>query len=153
MSVSIKGAGQQIEIQIDQILSPENMSKITRTIALSLGGQIRQRVHERGQATDGGAIGTYSKEYMKKRIKRNRGTSTKVILSFDRQMEDDITGAKDNPNPTKIEKGWGVGYKNSLNMDKAQWAEIHFQKRIWGLTSEEITSVELITRDFVARIK
>lgn len=51
----------------------------------------------------------------------NRTADTKVIFSLTRQMENDFSldGGKDEP--IKTANGYGVGWKNPVNTQKAEW--------------------------------
>ena len=66
----------------------------------------------------------------KPRPNYHRDDSTKVIISLTRQLENDYA-----VKPT--EKGYGVGFNNSLNFDKSQWVEETYDKPIFALTTEE----------------
>lgn len=73
----------------------------------------------------------------------NRGTDSKVVLSLTRQMEGDIQFLA-------IEGGkYGIGYSNTLNFNKAMWAEETYNKRIWGLSSSEEDDVRKIAKSFI----
>jgi hypothetical protein len=82
-------------------------------------------------------MGTYSKSYMKVRIRDyNRTASTRVILSLTRDggLENDWS---------IIPLGnatYGLGFKNSFNAQKAEWGEERYG-RVYGLTKEEKQSV------------
>jgi hypothetical protein len=126
-----------------------NADEICQQQAVYVVGAWRRRIHIDGNAADGSQIGTYSSGYMKVRtgafkspnIARgankgkprplyNRKSDTKVILSLTSQMEQDLTVL-----PTS--RGWGVGYNNSTNRDKAAWNEERYRKAIFMLTDEE----------------
>ncbi len=138
---------------------------VLRDVATSMQPVVRDRIHTEGKAADGSDIGTYSKEYMSvrtgqyksngevtkgkkkgeirregvyskgekkgtQRPKFNRTSDTKVILSLTRQMESDFS-----VQPT--DDGYGLGYNNSINFDKATWAEARYKKKIFALTDQE----------------
>src|SRR5690606_38168279 len=50
------------------------------------------------------------------RIKYNRSSDTKVIISLTRQLENDWS-------VIATDKGYGVGFLNKQNLDKARWSE------------------------------
>jgi hypothetical protein len=139
--------------------------QITREIAVSLLPVVHDRIHVDGQDSNSAQIGTYSKGYLairsgtfgnsetnkkgknkgakknagtttkganagSKRTNYNRGTDPTVILSLTRQMENDFS-VQETP------LGYGLGYNNILNYDKAKWNELRFNKLIFGLTNEE----------------
>lgn len=114
---------------------------IPRAIAFDMLDSITQRVHINGIASDGGQIGTYSTDYLALREhKYKRSSDPKVIVSLTRQLENDWSViATDN--------GYGLGFKNSLNLQKAEWVEEQKGKPIWDLTAEEQRMVdEIVTK-------
>ncbi|MDF2381315.1 hypothetical protein JMG10_07555 [Nostoc ellipsosporum NOK] len=140
--------------------------------------ELKHRVHIQGKDSDGNQIGTYSPEYMKLRTgdygnssrygrgakkgqakdagkytrgdkkgmarnRYNRLPDTKVILSLTRQMENDMTII-----PT--ENGYGIGYLNSLNYQKAIWCEETYKKKILTkLTNGELELAFSTAQTFV----
>lgn len=112
-----------------------NTDKMVRTIATSLCALIRERVHEDGLNSAGSPIGVYSKEYMKTRSKYNYGTDTKVILSLTRQMQQDFGIGATNPTPLS-EGGYGLGFKNPKNAQKAEWNRLRYGN-IYQTTQQE----------------
>lgn len=69
----------------------------------------------------------------------NRSSDTKIIVSLTRQLENDWS-------VIATEKGYGVGFKNSFNLDKARWVEAIKKKEIFSLTvSERKYAVDLAT--------
>lgn len=75
----------------------------------------------------------------------NRGTDPKVVLSLTRYMENDLSVIP------LSSGGYGVGYKNPLNLEKAKWAEATYDKRIWALTSEEENDVRAVASSYVKK--
>jgi hypothetical protein len=75
----------------------------------------------------------------------NRQNDKKVILSLTRQMENDMRATE----PIKIEGGYGIGYANEDNYNKAVWNEKRYGKKIWDLTAEEVQKVESIVKERV----
>lgn len=136
-----------------------------REIAVSMLPVVRDRIHVQGKAADGSQIGEYSEGYMavrtgiyksnekvskgknkgqtkstgvftkgenkgKQRPNYNRSQDKKVILSLTRQQESDLSVQ---PTP----EGYGLGYNNDANFNKAQWAETTYKKPIFSLTNDE----------------
>lgn len=79
------------------------------------------------------------------RPRYNRDSSTKVILSLTRQMENDMRVIATGPN------AYGIGYSNPLNFNKSQWNEATYNLRgkIFSLSKTEITAVQIIAEKFV----
>jgi hypothetical protein len=139
--------------------------QIAREVAVNLLPVVHDRIHQDGKDASGNQIGTYSKGYLairsgtfknsetnkkgkNKGAKKNAGTTTKgdnigsertnynrgsdttVILSLTKLMEDDFS-------VQETQLGYGLGYNNPLNYQKAQWNELTYKKLIFGLTNEE----------------
>ena len=107
-------------LKAKSIVDGEQKDKLLRTLATSLAPDIRHRIHVEGKKADGSDIGEYSNAYLKKRIKKGRLEGKRKVLSFTRQMENDLF-LLDNKDPIKTTEGYGLGFKNSLNSDKAKW--------------------------------
>lgn len=122
-----------------------NTDALLRTIATSMTGVVRARVHEKGLTAAGVPIGTYDKDYLEQRQKPpyNRTADPKIVFSLTRQMENDMK-----PIPTV--QGWAIGYSNQHNHDKAMWCEMRENTKILtALTKEEDAQVTEIVTDFV----
>jgi hypothetical protein len=76
--------------------------------------------------------GTYTKGVNKgqRRAQYNRDSSTKVIFSLTRQMENDWS-------IIAIPNGYGLGFKNAENFKKSQWVEKLYNKPVWILSEDE----------------
>lgn len=72
----------------------------------------------------------------------NRSTDSTVILSLTRQMENDMQ-------VIKTDNGYGIGYSNQLNYNKAIWNEIRYKKDIWSLSVEELNVMESIAERYI----
>ena len=110
----------QFTSELRSIASGENKDKMLRTMATTQVANMKYRVHNQGVKTDGGAIGTYSTGYLKFRQKPpyNRTDSSKIIFSLTRQMENDLTIVSEDAS-----KGYGIGFNNSFNKEKADWLQ------------------------------
>lgn len=112
--------------------------KLLRTLATTIGAEVKYRIHTDGKKSDGTLIkdGGYSTPYLKYRQKKpfNRTSDIKVILSLTRQMENDwsiIAG-----DPIKTNDGYGLGFKNTAiyrksdggKLTKKQLANEEFKK-------------------------
>jgi hypothetical protein len=60
----------------------------------------------------------------------NLSGDTKVILVLTREMRNKLT-------IIPLQNGYGVGYPDSFNYNKARWAEARYRKPIFSLTAEE----------------
>lgn len=103
---------------------------LLRPLAIETIPNMKERIHKEGKATDLAPIGTYSNGYMAQREKNNRGTGTKIIVSLTRQLENDwaVLGTTN---------GYGIGFNNPLNRDKARWVEAGKSKIIFNLSAPE----------------
>lgn len=130
---------------------------LLRPVAFGLIDKMTQRIHIDGKASDDTEIGQYSNSYMKLRTgsfktdkisrgpnkgqareKYNRTSDTKVIVSLTRQLENDWS-------VIAVDKGYGVGFKNSFNLEKLRWVEENKGKKIGDLTPDE----EKYTVDYI----
>lgn len=75
----------------------------------------------------------------------NRGSSSKVILSLTRQMENDMSIAP-------VSGGWAIGYNNPLNYKKARWNEQKYRKKIFNLSKNELMVSVLIAEKYIKEI-
>lgn len=166
VKIDIDGSkiNEQLRARFTDLIQPKG--ELFREVALDLIPMIHERIHVDGKAADGSQIGTYSNEYMKVRTgifgnagrfkkgknvgkNKNAGThtkggnkgaarpqhhrsgDTKVILSLTRQMENDYAVVAG-------EVGWGIGFNNSHNADKARWNDERYGHKVYDLTKEEL---------------
>lgn len=103
---------------------------LLRPLAIETIPNMKERIHRDGKATDDSHIGTYSNGYMREREKYNRSQDRKIIVSLTRQLENDwaVIGTA---------KGYGIGFNNPLNADKARWVESNKGKIIFNLSESE----------------
>ena len=101
------------------IATGDNKDKMLRTMATTIVAEQKYRVHKLGKKTDGGQIGTYRNPYLRLRQKKyNRTADTNMIFSLTRQMENDYGIVS-----SDAVNGYGVGFKNDFNADKAKWLQ------------------------------
>jgi hypothetical protein len=138
---------------------------LLRPVVVELVPMMTERIHQQGQDAKGEQIGTYSESYMKRRTGRysnsavktrgvekgktknagvftrgknagqprpryNRSNDTKVVVSLTRQLENDWS-------VIATASGYGIGFLNSHNSDKAGWVEETYNKKIFALTDKE----------------
>lgn len=170
MSSNIESVSRSLLKRFLALQDRQTLDQMTREIAITTAGEMRERIHERGQDSSSGQIGTYTPPYLrfrqfgyksktvtrgaKKGIPRvvmnyNRTGDPNVILSLSRQMENDFTLGVNNSEPTKIPNGYGIGFKNSENFNKAMWNEQRYRKPIYNLTKQEKDNVIKIANDFI----
>lgn len=131
--------------RLSKMVSQQSMDTLVRTVAQTMLGATRERIHEDGLNSRNSPIGTYSPEYIKVRARKyNRGTSSKVILSLTGAMENDWSVI-----PTG-NLSYGLGFKNSFNADKAGWMEDEYGK-IYALTPDELKQVNAIVIDWIKK--
>jgi len=118
----------RISTKLDKLKDKEY---ITRPLCFDLLELMKKRIHEDGINASGTQIGTYSNEYLKLRIKKyNRSADTKVIVSLTRQLENDWS-------VIATVNGYGIGFKNKFNLQKARWVEAIKDCVIFSLTQNE----------------
>ena len=133
--------GLEITLPTQILPTVQSVDALLRTIAQTLLGDIRERIHEEGLNARGVAIGQYTADYLKHRIKAGKGSSSKVVLSYTRQMQNDWK-------VVPIQNGYGLGFSNSFNADKAEWAQERFGP-IYKLTPDEIKIMQAIINDWL----
>lgn len=105
---------------------------LLRPVAIEVLPMMTERIHKRGEASDGSQIGTYSNNYLKyARKKAGRGQDPKVIVSLTRQLEN-------NWSVLETSNGYGIGFTNPFNADKLRWVEEIKGKIISNLSGIEI---------------
>lgn len=108
---------------------------IPRRLSFDLIDLMTSRIHIEGKAADGVQIGTYNKSYLKLRERKyKRSPDTKIIVSLTRQLENDWS-------VIATDKGYGIGFLNAFNFQKARWVEENKGKEIFSLTQPEINHV------------
>lgn len=80
------------------------------------------------------------------RPKYNRTDDTKKVYSLTRQMENDF-GLKETKEPIKTATGYGVGFKNPVNAQKAEWQKEYSE--VYKLSEQEKQKVRDIAEDFI----
>lgn len=152
---------------------------LLRPLAIETIPLMKERIHVDGKDSSGEQIGTYSTEYMRVRTGNyknatkktagafqrgknafsnvatrkanlrpnyNRSADTKVIISLTRNLENDYQAVA-------TEKGYGIGFSNPDNKDKAGWVEKTYKKIIFNLAPGEKDYItdrlqELVTEAF-----
>jgi hypothetical protein len=102
----------------------------------------------KGKVRDAGVY-TKGENKGKPRRKYGRTTDRKVIISLTRQLENDFTLGAQNKTPTKINGGYGIGFKNNKNAIIAEGLQKRYRKRIWYLTVKEREDALLIAQKFI----
>ena len=121
---------------------------IPRTLSFDLIDLMTKRIHVDGSAADGSQIGTYDKDYLSLRQRKySRSADTKIIVSLTRQLENDWS-------VIATDKGYGIGFLNSFNFQKARWVEENKGKKIFNLSASEQQhvndTVQQLTTDALA---
>jgi phage gpG-like protein len=114
-----------------QLETLKNKEYLLRPVAIEVIPMMTERIHQKGEASDGGQIGTYSNSYLRLRQgKYKRDASSKVIVSLTRQLENDWS-------VIATQNGYGIGFNNSFNLQKARWVEEGKSKVIFSLSKVE----------------
>ena len=128
VNTNLKQVNDVIQARIKAIANPET---VLRPLCFDLIDLMTKRIHIDGLASDGQPIGTYSNGYLKLRQTRyNRSADKKVIVSLTRQLEN-------NWSVIATPKGFGIGFLNPFNYQKARWVEQIKQREIFSLTDLE----------------
>lgn len=109
----------------------KNREYLLRPVAIEVIPMMTERIHQKGEASDGGQIGTYNNSYLKLRQKKyKRDAGNKVIVSLTRQLEN-------NWSVIATQNGYGIGFTNPFNLQKARWVEGIKDKTIFSLSKAE----------------
>lgn len=117
--------------QVQALSGPATAQALLRVAALSFLESSLDRIHNKGIASDGSPIGEYTTSYLFRREKKGYSADKRVVLEFTGQMRRDYT-------ILPVQGGWGTGYQNQLNADKARWNQDRYEKRIFSPTTAEI---------------
>lgn len=116
---------------------------LLRPVCFDLIEIMKVRIHEKGLAANNSPIGTYSNAYLRLRQKKyQRSADTKVIVSLTRQLENDWS-------VIATTRGYGIGFKNQFNLQKARWVEQGKQANIFSLSSDENKYASDLINDLV----
>lgn len=130
LKIDLSEIADKLKSKLEAVANPENL---LRPVAFDLTAIMTERIHDKGLASDGGLISQtgYSNSYLKVRQEKfNRTADTKVIISQTRQLENDWS-------VVEIKNGYGIGFKNQHNRDKARWVEATYKKEIFSLSEDE----------------
>lgn len=121
---------------------------IPRTLSFDLIDLMTKRIHIEGKGSDDAPIGSYNKSYLALRQKKyKRSADPKIIVSLTRQLENDW-------NVIATDSGYGIGFLNPFNFQKARWVEQNKKKKIFSLSPIEQQyvndTVTQLTRDVLA---
>lgn len=128
LKTNIGGVSSRILSKLEVL---KNKEYLLRPVCFDMVELMTNRIHNRGENSAGSAIGTYNNQYLKLRQKKfSRTGDQKIIVSLTRQLENDwAVIATDN--------GYGVGFNNSFNLQKARWVEENKSQRIFSLSESE----------------
>jgi hypothetical protein len=120
------------------------LSDKSKRIALSTTlAKHKPRIFERGQASDGSQIGTYSKKYGEFKSKKGRNPGY-VNLVLTGQMQSDygllISGEQ-----------YAFGFQNDFNGNKSEWMTDKYDKEIFHLSEEEIDLFMDVLNDEISK--
>ncbi len=125
---NIKVVSGRIKQQLETL---KNKEYLLRPVAIEVIPLMTERIHQKGEASDGGQIGTYNNSYLKLRQKKyRRDASTKVIVSLTRKLEQDWA-------VIATQNGYGIGFLNPLSLQKLRWVEGTKGKTIANLSKSE----------------
>jgi hypothetical protein len=129
--------------EVNDINSPVR-DLMLRQVASDTLANVKFRIHTEGLNSAGQPIGEYSSAYLRVREKNNRGRNPKVILSLTGQLENDFSIVSNTAN------NYGLGFKNPINADKAEWLQDQYGK-VYDLTEKEAQHANLVANDFLAQ--
>jgi hypothetical protein len=127
VNTNIAEVNTRISAKLDKLRDKEY---VLRPLCFDLLELMKKRIHEDGLNAAGTPIGTYSKNYLLQRQRKyQRSSDPKVVVSLTRQLENDWS-------VIATSKGYGIGFKNKFNLQKARWVEAQ-KGAIFSMTAEE----------------
>lgn len=130
----------------EKLLKLADKENIPRILSFDTIDLMTNRIHQEGKAANDQQIGTYNKGYLKLRERKyNRSSDTKIIVSLTRQLENDWSVIATN-------RGYGVGFKNTFNLQKARWVEENKKVAIFSLSSSEEKKLFEIVQENVSNV-
>lgn len=131
-AINVKSNLSQVNDLIQQrVAKLANPETILRPLCFDLIDLMTKRIHVDGNASSGSPIGTYSSRYLKLRQNKfSRTADKKIIVSLTRQLEN-------NWSVIATPKGYGIGFLNPFNLQKARWVEQQKGKEIFSLSATE----------------
>lgn len=103
-----------------------------RVLSFDLIDLMTKRIHIDGKASSESPIGSYNKSYLSLRERKyKRSSDPRIIVSLTRQLENDWS-------VIATEKGYGIGFLNPFNFQKARWVESNKAVKIFSLSSTEL---------------
>ncbi len=132
-TITLKTNLPEVALRLTQKLEKlQDKEYLLRPVCIDLVDLMTRRIHMDGSAADGSPIGEYNRSYwlFRQRPPNNRNADRKIVVSLTRQLENDwaVIATKD---------GYGIGFKNKFNLQKARWVEAAKQKDIFSLTESE----------------
>lgn len=128
VKINIKPVTDLLQAKLNKLA---NREYLLRPVAADVIDLMTRRIHVQGLASDGSQIAEYSDGYLKFRQKKyHRDSDPKVIISLTRQLENDWS-------VIATQRGYAIGFLNSLNFNKSQWVQETYNKRIFDMTSRE----------------
>lgn len=132
-----------IRAKLALLSDKENLPRILAFDTIEL---MTKRIHIEGKDATDTEIGSYNKSYLKLRERKyNRSSDPKIIVSLTRQLEN-------NWSVISTEKGYGVGFLNPFNLQKARWVEENKDKKIFSLSPSELNIITDIIQDNVSDV-
>ena len=120
-------------------------NKLEASVATTMLAITADRIFDQGKDADNSQIGTYSKGYLKTRVKDNYPSSSKVILQATRQMANDWSVINNG-------EALGLGFKNQFNADKSGWVEEAYDKAIFSHTKDELNILQKVLDKEIKRV-
>jgi len=177
VTIDTQQFGEELKAKLANVIDPQK--ELFREVVTDLVPMVHDRIHIEGKAANGSQIGSYSNAYMKVRTgnydnstrvtrgknkgkakdagtatkgknagaarnKYNRTADTKIILSLTRQLENDYA-------VIGVEGGYGIGFNNEHNADKARWNDERGHAKVYDLTAEELEYATQKTGELIAK--
>jgi hypothetical protein len=119
---------ERIKAKLDILKDKEYL---LRPVCFDVIELMTKRIHVDGKNASEQQIGSYQNAYLKLRQKKHsRSADKKIIVSLTRQLENDWS-------VIATQNGYGVGFLNAFNLQKARWVEENKNQKIFSLSKSE----------------
>ncbi len=128
VKLNIKSDLQRIRSRISETIDKE---KLFRPVCLDLVVLMTERIHIKGEKTDGSLIGEYSEKYKKRRQskKYNRIDNDKIVFALTSQLENGWA-------VVATQRGYGIGFTDKRNYDLVKILDVKYPN-VFKLSNDE----------------
>lgn len=141
VNIDLSQLNTTLKAALEKLIDPQYL---LRPVCLDLVDLMTKRIHSDGNDSTDAPIGNYNKQYLRQReLHYQRSSDPKIIVSLTRQLENDWSVLATDSG------GYGVGFKNSFNYQKARWVELQKEREIFSMSPSETAYTEKKLADLI----